>query len=233
MRQSLISFKGVKEGIFVDFHGGDFEEIKKELFQKLDRDYAFYKDTKLIGIKGDELSLEELLELKLILRYKYDLDVGDLELPKEGVKKEPLKEKEILQEVEVEEEIIEESSKASEEQFEGIQCGMTKFVNGTLRSGRLVEYSGNIVIIGDVNPGALIQANGNIVVLGTLRGVAHAGMDGNLDAVVAAYNLQPTQLRIGDLIARPPDSVESQYKLPEVAKVRDGEVVIDPYLPNK
>ena len=233
MRQSLISFKGVKEGIFVDFHGDDFEEIKEELFQKLDRDYAFYKDTKLIGIKGDELSSEELLELKLILRYKYDLDVGDLELPKEGVKKEPLKEKEILQEVEVEEEIIEESSKASEEQFEGIQCGMTKFVNGTLRSGRLVEYSGNIVIIGDVNPGALIQANGNIVVLGTLRGVAHAGMDGNLDAVVAAYNLQPTQLRIGNLIARPPDSVESQYKLPEVAKVRDGEVVIDPYLPNK
>lgn len=232
MRQSLISFKGVKEGIFVDFHGDDFEEIKEELFQKLDRDYAFYKDTKLIGIKGDELSSEELLELKLILRYKYDLDVGDLELPKEGVKKEALKEKEIFQEVEVEE-IIEESSKASEEQFEGIQCGMTKFVNGTLRSGRLVEYSGNIVIIGDVNPGALIQANGNIVVLGTLRGVAHAGMDGNLDAVVAAYNLQPTQLRIGNLIARPPDSVESQYKLPEVAKVRDGEVVIDPYLPNK
>ncbi len=96
-----------------------------------------------------------------------------------------------------------------------------------------MEYSGNIVIIGDVNPGALIQANGNIVVLGTLRGVAHAGMDGNLDAVVAAYNLQPNQLRIGNLIARPPDSVESQYKLPEVAKVRDGEVVIDPYLPNK
>ena len=58
-------------------------------------------------------------------------------------------------------------------------------------------------------------------------------MEGNLKAVVASYNLQPTQLRIGDKIARPPDDDIETWKLPEVAKIRDGEVIIEPYLPNK
>lgn len=214
MKQKLISFKGVKEGIFVHVYGNDLTEVKNQLEEKLKRDYEFYKDTKLIGIKADELSEEEVVELKLILRYKYDLDIVDEKLP-ENILKSPVDEKQ------------------ENEKFEGIECGMAKFVNGTLRSGQVVNYPGNIIIIGDVNPGALIQANGNIVVLGTLRGVAHAGMDGNLDSVVAAYNLQPTQLRIGELIARPPDSGMKSYKVPEVAKVKDGEVVIDPYLPNK
>ncbi len=73
---------------------------------------------------------------------------------------------------------------------------MTKFINTTIRSGQVIEYDGNIVIIGDVNPGALIKAKGNIIILGTMRGVAHAGVDGNHDAIVAAYNLQPTQLEL-------------------------------------
>ncbi len=84
---------------------------------------------------------------------------------------------------------------------------MTRFYNNTIRSGQVIEYNGNIVIIGDVNPGALVKATGNIVILGgKLRGgVAHAGTNGNENAYVAAYELQPTQLRIGDIIARKPD----------------------------
>lgn len=212
MRQDLISFKGVKEGIFLDIYGSDMVEIKKQIDERLKRDYAFYKDTKLIGVKGEDLSDDQIMELKLILRYKYDLDISDKELPKN---------------------IGKEGSEDAEEEFKGIECGMTKFVNRTLRSGQVVDYPGNIVIIGDVNPGALIKASGNIVVLGTLRGVAHAGMDGNIDSIVAAYNLQPTQLRIGEIIGRPPDSGMKMSKVPEVAKVKGREVIIEPYLPNK
>ncbi|MDX9917457.1 MAG: septum site-determining protein MinC, partial [Gudongella sp.] len=62
--------------------------------------------------------------------------------------------------------------------------------------------------------------------------VAHAGVGGNLGAVVAAYSLLPTQLRIGDLIVRPPEG-DVQYKYPEIARVISGEVIIEPYLPNK
>jgi septum site-determining protein MinC len=213
LKQDLISFKGVKEGIFLSVYGNDISEIKKQIYEKLKRDYDFYKDTKLIGIKGEELAEDQIIELKLILRYKYDLDIADEELPKSIVR--------------------DELENDDGKMFKGIECGMTKFVNGTLRSGQVVNYPGNIVIMGDVNPGALIKASGNIVVLGTLRGVAHAGIDGNLDSVVAAYNLQPTQLRIGQVIGRPPDSGMKKSKVPEVAKVKDTEVIIEPYLPNK
>lgn len=107
---------------------------------------------------------------------------------------------------------------------------MTKFVNTTLRSGQTLNYDGNIVIIGDVNPGAYVVAMGNIIVLGTLRGIAHAGCNGNKNAVVAAYNLQPTQLRITNIIARRPDNFFKTSKKPEVARIYKGEVLIESYL---
>jgi septum site-determining protein MinC len=120
-----------------------------------------------------------------------------------------------------------------EKPFEGIYEGITKFINTTIRSGQVIEYHGNIVIIGDVNPGALIKAKGNIIILGTLRGVAHAGIDGNYEAIVAAYDLQPTQLRIANIIGRKPDGDIAPSGLPEIAKIHDGEVLIEPYLPRK
>lgn len=222
MKKELIAFKGVKEGIFINITGKDFLAIKDELDTKMKNAAKFYQGTNLLGVKADELSPEDMRELRLILKYKYELIVSDEELI------------EHVSNLSSSEELVENTNMDnSDDVFQGIDCGMTKFVNGTLRSGQVVEYNGNIVIIGDVNPGAFIQAKGNIIVLGTIRGVAHAGMDGNYNSVVAAYNLQPMQLRIGDIIARPPDEVEGSYKVPEVAKIKDGEVIIEPYLPNK
>lgn len=51
----------------------------------------------------------------------------------------------------------------------------TKFIQNSLRSGQRQEYSGSIVICGDVNAGAEVIAGGNIMILGSLRGLAHAG----------------------------------------------------------
>lgn len=220
MKDDLISFKGVKEGVFLNVHGVDLLAIKEELDKKMKNASSFYKGINLLGIKSEELSYEDLVELKLILKYKYDLVVSEDELP-DYILNPKLKIDEIHEESD------------PNITFDGIDCGMTKFINRTLRSGQTIDYHGNIVIIGDVNPGALIQAKGNIIVLGTIRGVAHAGIGGNLNAIVAAYNLQPMQLRIGDIIARPPDEELEIYKVPEVAKIKDGEVIIEPYLPNK
>ena len=100
----------------------------------------------------------------------------------------------------------------------------------TLRSGQRISCRGNVVVLGDVNPGAEVVARGDILVLGTLRGVAHAGAMGNSRAIVAAFRLQPMQLRIGRLISRSPEG-ESPPGLPEVARVRSGKVVIEGYLP--
>ncbi|NLK43963.1 MAG: septum site-determining protein MinC [Tissierellia bacterium] len=222
MKKDLITFKGVKEGIFINVDTDDFSLVKEELDKKMKSAANFFKGTKILGVKSRELSPKDVFELTCILKYKYDLivleevipdDIFDFGEEYKGVDNRPVK--------------------VNSEATEDVESGMTKFINGTLRSGQIVEYDGNIVIIGDVNPGALIKAKGNIIVLGSLRGVAHAGMEGNLRAFVASYNLQPTQLRIGDKIARPPDDDIESWKLPEVAKIKDGEVIIEPYLPNK
>jgi septum site-determining protein MinC len=76
-----------------------------------------------------------------------------------------------------------------------------------------------------VNPGAEIVASGNIVVWGRLKGMVHAGSDGNENAVVCALEMQPTLLRIAEVIAQPPLVKGSGY--PATAYILNGQVVVD------
>ncbi len=99
----------------------------------------------------------------------------------------------------------------------------------TIRSGQKISYRGTVVILGDANPGSEIVATGDILVLGTLRGMAHAGAAGDTTAIVAAYRLRPTQLRIADVISRPPEDKEESPPFPEVARLKDNIIVIEPY----
>ena len=208
MKNDIIAFRGVKEGVYLEVQGSDMDKIKIQLKSKIMKSPGFFQGVKFLGIRGKDLNQNEILEISLILKYKFDFDL-DLEDDLRRTLAQPDK-----------------SLNPSEE-------GMTKYLHGTLRSGQIIEYDGNIVVIGDVNPGAFLKATGNIIVLGSLKGVAYAGLDGDNAAVVAAYNLMPTQLRINNIIVRAPDGDVSQYKLPEVAKICNGEIIIEPYLPNK
>lgn len=100
-------------------------------------------------------------------------------------------------------------------------------VEKTLRSGQSITHDGSVVVVGDVNPGAEIIAGGNVVVMGSLRGVVHAGVNGKTDATVTAFRLKPTQLRIANLITRAPDIVEVESDQPEIARIREGKLVIE------
>lgn len=206
MKEELVSFKGIKEGIYIFIKKGDFKNIKKELQIKLVEYKDFYNGANILGIKSESLKEEEIKELLHMMEYKFDLCIDEKGIPS----------------------YLEEKTSNIE-----IKEGMTKFINATIRSGQIIEYHGNIVIIGDVNPGALVKATGNIVILGKLRGVVHAGMDGNENAYVAAFELQATQLRIGDIIARKPDEGFLMSNIPEIAKVYKGEVLIQPYSAKK
>ncbi len=105
----------------------------------------------------------------------------------------------------------------------------TILVKRTLRSGQCIQFDGNVVVLGDVNPGSEIIASGNIVVMGALRGVVHAGVTGNEEATVSAFKLQPTQLRIANHITRAPDGDYLAPEHPEIARIKDGVVVIEMY----
>ncbi|MDU4889005.1 MAG: septum site-determining protein MinC [Clostridium sp.] len=123
--------------------------------------------------------------------------------------------------------------KATEKRvFSGINEGKTKFVKKTVRSGQRLEYPGNVVIIGDVNSGAEVYAAGNIIVLGQVKGSVFAGCNGNDSAIISAMELTPQVMKIGDLITRSPEDIDKP-KYPEVAKIKNGNIVVEPYSVNK
>ncbi len=101
-------------------------------------------------------------------------------------------------------------------------------VRGTVRSGRKIRHNGDVCVLGDVNPGGQIVAAGDVVVMGTVRGLVHAGATGDVTAIVAAFRLSPTQLRIASYLARPPEEPGGYPEYPELASVRDGVVVLQP-----
>jgi len=102
----------------------------------------------------------------------------------------------------------------------------TLIVYKTVRSGQKISHEGSVLTLGDVNPGAVIVAGGDITILGVCRGTAHAGASGNTSALVAAYRLQATKLQIADIVACAPDGGATP-EYPEVACIKDGEVVIE------
>jgi septum site-determining protein MinC len=107
--------------------------------------------------------------------------------------------------------------------------GEIRYHKGTLRSGQSISAVGTIVIVGDVNAGAELVATGDIVVWGALRGVAHAGAQGDEEAAVYALRLEPMQLRIARSIAiAPPHEKRARHAVPEVARIRDGKISIEP-----
>lgn len=80
-----------------------------------------------------------------------------------------------------------------------------KMMKGMVRSGQTIRHDGNLFWVGDVNPGGTIISTGDIYILGSLKGTAHAGCDGSESAIIAASYFKPTQLRIAEVVSRPPD----------------------------
>lgn len=208
MIDKRIVIKGNREGLNVTINLNgykDFEDMLKGLVAKLNKGKRFYK--------GSTINITT--ELSLINR------------------KEMNKLKDVLfEEFMIKDCVFEDSSDKVSKVFSGIYEGRTKFIRKTIRSGQVVEYNGNIVVIGDVNPGGEISASGNVIVLGSLRGHVHAGNNGNDKALISAFSLQPQILQIANYIARAPEG-SNKPSYPEVAKIKNKMIIVEPYLPNK
>ncbi len=100
-------------------------------------------------------------------------------------------------------------------------------INRTVRGGQEIQTQGSVMICGNVNPGAQIIAGGSIDIRGTCKGMVHAGAYGDATAFVVADRLMPTQIRIADRIAQPPEQMETPT-VAERASIVDGKIVIEP-----
>jgi septum site-determining protein MinC len=111
-----------------------------------------------------------------------------------------------------------------------------RYARRTFRSGMSLHHPGHLTIVGDINAGAELTATGDIIVFGAIRGVVHAGVMGDTEAIIAALVMMPTQLRIGPIYGRPaeahPKDVPGAPTLgdgPCIAHIDGGEIVIVPW----
>ncbi|WP_017653036.1 septum site-determining protein MinC [Fortiea contorta] len=118
------------------------------------------------------------------------------------------------------EQIQRETSLSSESKVTPKPLADALYLEMTVRSGVEIRHPGTVIIFGDLNPGGIVVADGDILVWGRLRGVAHAGADGNRECLIMALQMEPTQLRIADAVARAPEKSPSQFS-PEVAHVTE------------
>lgn len=225
MDENIISFKATVNGLILIMRDeDDFEAIYEHVAKKLESSGRFFKGASMaVKYRGKKLTAEQEQRIAMLISKKAKMEIKGIE---EDVS---------VTEPEAEPESSQKTVKKPKMKllfFKGLEEGMTKFYKGTVRSGQLISFDGNVVVIGDVNPGGEVIATGNVVVMGSLRGMVHAGADGNKEAIVAALSLQPTQLRIADVITRPPDIKEDRQGLiPELAFVKDELVYIDRFLP--
>lgn len=217
-----ISFKGTANGLFIVMNEeDDFDTILNHIEKKIETAGKFFMGASIsVKYRGKKLTQEEEVRVVRLLEEKSGAEIKSLELDTEESMQEQAPSPQTQNKL-----------KMRNYFFSGIHEGNTKFYRGTVRSGQLIDFNGNLVIIGDVNPGGELIAAGNVVVLGTLRGIVHAGANGNREAIISAFNLQPTQLRIADVITRSPDESEAKNSTaPEIAYIKDDAVYIERYL---
>ncbi|HLS07552.1 septum site-determining protein MinC [Lentibacillus sp.] len=103
-----------------------------------------------------------------------------------------------------------------------------KVINRIVRSGQVLETVGDLLLIGDVNPGGRVVTTGNVFIMGSLLGIAHAGVNGDRETVIAASYMKPNQLRIADYISRAPDyETEGVYMECGLIDEEQDKIIID------
>lgn len=102
-----------------------------------------------------------------------------------------------------------------------------QFFRGNLERGDVLESEASIVVIGDVDQGARVIARGNVVILGQLHGTVYAGAGGNEEAVIAALEMAPMQLRIGNFQTGSKEKGKRLGRGPMVASVSGESIVLN------
>lgn len=199
--KSHITIKGIKEGlVFLLDDQCDFVILLDELHAKLDKHVQQFTGPIVhifIKLGSRQLEEEDKERIRSIMRRQGNLLIQSIE-------------SDLLQ--------VEPSLKIVPSLYS---------MSGIVRSGQTLEFEGHLLLLGDVNPGGTIRCSGDVYVMGALRGAVHAGVAGDQEAIIAASLMKPTQLRIADIISRPPDEWASAEPWMEYAFLREGTMAID------
>lgn len=209
MNQPVI-IKGTKSGIIVHLNEKlPFEELKEKVCEKFQSSADFLGDAQIaLSFEGRKLNDSEQSILVDCIAENSKLDIVCV----------------------IDDDVEREAyfNRTLEEKLMSLNSNTGQFYKGTLRSGQVLEFDTSIVILGDVNAGAQVVSTGNVVVLGKLLGNVYAGASGRTNSFVVALQMNPTQIRIGDVIARSPDEKPKTEVETKIAFCQEGNIYIEP-----
>ena len=214
MKQSVI-IKSFPNGIVLHLSGSDtFEEILQDTAIRFRESRDFFKDARMaLSIKGRRLTEEEENALLNIISENSDIHILCLVSDDEDTDRRFVK-------------AISETDFS--EDGNGNSAG--QFYKGTLKNGEVLETESSIVILGDVYPGSAIISARDIIVLGGLYGEAYAGGNGSNGHYVAALEMSPEKLKIGDFKYHAKEKSKWCIKpkiQPKIAYVKNRKIVMD------
>ena len=222
----VVSIKSHNSKFILKIDSKDYETAIKDLKNKFSQNSLIKSITTINQIDTQTLDVVDVQKVKAFLKKEFGIDYVE----KESRVKHNVNLKNEMQEINtVTQNVLTDTDKIAEDLIENTDY-RTKIIKNNLRSGALIDYDGNILVIGDVNAGAQLIATGNIIVLGNIRGFASAGAKGDKSVMVIANKISATQLRIAELIAIPPkDDGHKKAQGVQIASVNDNKIEIQQY----
>lgn len=191
-----------------------FEALKLEMAQKFSEAAHFFRDFKaVVSFEGRVLTQEEEQELVNIISENSQVKVLCIVGKDEDTDKQFVH---ALQEMEFQ---------------QILSDNHAQFYKKSLTNGKSIEVPNSIVIFGDVEEDCSVASNKDIIILGSLRGEALAGLDGDENHFVIAFDMAPEKLKIGGFKYRAKEktkwTLKSKVKMPQIAYLQDGRVVME------
>ena len=171
MKKQLVHIKGTKDGLVL----------------RLDDQCSYAELIEELGKKVTDGHLDGKIDVQLHLGKRYCTPEQKAQLTKVVEEQKKLRVKNIQSDVVT----VEESKKQ-------LETNRSETFVGIVRSGQILRATGDILVLGDVNPNGRIEAGGNIHIAGKLKGIVHAGVNGDEEAIVSASHFEPTHVLIAN-----------------------------------
>lgn len=181
MKQSVV-LKSFQDGIAVYLDSEiAFEDLLKKVGERFSMSSPFFKDASMVvSFEGRKLNFEEECRLADAISENSGIDIACI--------------------VGRDEENNQIYGKLLDETLRKTTADSTEgqFYRGNLRAGQLLETESSVIILGDVDRNASVVSGGNIIVLGRLAGKACSNGRTENRHYIAALEMTPQRLKIGD-----------------------------------
>lgn len=189
-----------------------FQELLLEIANKFDHSRQFFRDAKVaLALEGREFTEDEERQIIAAIQENSEIEILCIVGKNEETERNFVK---AIRKVELQH-----------------TDDYGHFYRGTLKNNQKIEMDSSVVILGDVYPGSCVSASKDIIILGGLYGEAHAGVGSEDSHYVAALEMSPEKLRIGDFRYKTNEKSRWGFKpkvQPKIAYVKEKHIVTEP-----